>query len=129
MLHFTDDGHNLGLGRHQQAIAISQVDIVHQFVRLGNRLVDATLAGIEGLSLRPFIDAQRPRYVVLTGLEMPRLKRAIQSDYVFHSALPEDEWVPPRAGFPSYARWIVERMPERAALLASLLTRPPEGEP
>ena len=92
---------------HHPFVAVKVGSRIEQFHEMP--WVDAWLAGVKGLDLRPFIKKTKPEYVVVTGMEIPLFYESIADDYVLHERIPEDQLVPPIAGFPSYPRDILVR--------------------
>lgn len=82
--------------------------------------VDAWLAGVKNLNLKPWVERTRPEFILLTGLEIPLLMDAVADNYYMLRKLPASEQVPPITGFPTYPQYVLARFenstPEPACL-------------
>lgn len=92
---------------HHPFVAIkagSKVEQVHEMP-----WVDAWLAGVQGLNLKPWVERTRPEHILLTGREIPLLMEAIADNYHMVRRLSEAELVPPITGFPTYPQYVLAR--------------------
>lgn len=92
---------------HHPMVAVLAGSKLEQFHEMP--WVDAWLAGVKDLNLRPFIERLRPEFIVMSGMEIPLTYAAMQGNYELHKLLPDDALVPPVTGFPSFPRMIFKR--------------------
>lgn len=99
------DGSLLAL--HNPFLAIktgSRIEQLHEMP-----WVDAWIAGVPNLDMRPFLRRTQPKYVLLTWGEIELIHTALTNKYVVDLALPEGMLVPPLTGAPNYPRFLMRR--------------------
>ncbi len=92
---------------HHPFVAIKAGSTVEQIHEMP--WVDAWLAGVRGLTLKPWVERTRPEHILLTGLEIPLLMEAIADNYHMVRRFSEAELVPPITGFPTYPQYVLAR--------------------
>jgi hypothetical protein len=92
---------------HYPFVAVKAGSVVEQVHEMP--WVDAWLAGVQGLSLKPYVERTRPKYVVLTGLEVPLVIDALAGEYYLARRVPDAEQIAPITGFPATPKYILAR--------------------